>query len=114
MKKDKEYRVYIYDLSSEDKQKEVEIVSGFVSLDHANLFAQCYVRDSIERCRTPTSSAEEVYHLWLNFGEDVKVLSHDEILWDSRDEVNGFIENGSSHMQRNWRSIDPRALKEED
>lgn len=50
---DKTWKVRILDLSGGAEDNIVEDVGVFHDLAHANAFARAYVRDSVERCRTP-------------------------------------------------------------
>lgn len=112
---DREYNVQIFDLSSEQKNKVTEVVAGFYSLEHANAFAKTYVRDSVERCRIPGASRQEIFDAWSVFGEDAKVVdSQEKENWDSSDSIMMFIENVATPMERDWRALDPRRLVEED
>lgn len=111
----KEYTVCIFDLSSEQKNEVTERVTGFYSLEHANAFAKMYVRDSIERCRVPGASRQEVFDAWSAFGEDAKVVNtQQDEGWNSEDSIMMFIENVATPMERDWRAIDPRRLVEDD
>ncbi len=112
---DKEYMVYIFDLSNEHKDEVMEIVTGFYSLEHANAFAKSYVHDSVERCRISGASCQEIFDAWLAFGEDVKVINtENDEGWDSSDSIMMFIENTATPMERDWRALDPRRLIKED
>jgi hypothetical protein len=107
--------VVIRDLSGGVGSEPVERIRGFTSLAHAIEFARRYVRDSIERCRTPAASAEEVIATWFAFGEDAEVPGS----WSSAAELRSFAENPvRDPEQRNWRVLDPRrhsaAAAEED
>ncbi|MDI2090490.1 hypothetical protein [Commensalibacter oyaizuii] len=109
--------VHILDLSSEADDKVVEILSGFYNVEHANAFAHAYVRASVERCRIPAASSQEIFDAWSAFGEDAKVVAQDKAdsqVWDSANEIMYFIENVATPMECDWRSIDPRRLVNED
>lgn len=107
--------VHILDLSSDQKDKIAEIVTGFYNLEHANAFVKAYVRDSVERCRIPGATRQEVFDAWSAFGEDAEVINgSEEDKWSSSDFIMAFIENIASPMERDWRSLDPRRLVEDD
>lgn len=106
------FRVRIYDLSGGAAEGVVEEIAGFTSLMHANAFARAYVRDSIERCRTPGLPAEDVLALWRQFGEDCEVLGGHPNAWRSADEVSRFAARPATAEERDWRALDPRRLAE--
>ncbi len=103
------YRVRILDLSGGAEDNIVEDVKGFPTLMQANAFARAYVRDSIERCRTPGMAAQDVLTTWFAFGEDVEVLDTDEG-WRSANELSDFVARAASSEERNWRVLDPREI----
>lgn len=109
-----EYTVHIFDLSSNADDKEVEVIDDFSSQEHATVFAHAYVRASVERCRVPGVTNQEVYDAWFAFGEDVKVMKKEEDIWNSSDEIMSFVENQATPMECDWRSLDPRRLVDED
>ncbi|RVT99585.1 hypothetical protein EOD42_05770 [Rhodovarius crocodyli] len=104
--------VRIMDLSGANGSDPLEVVTGFGSLGHANTFARRYVRDSLERCRTPGMSADEVLAAWFAFGEDAQVEAGAEggSPWRTESELHDFagrpLEDDAE--QRDWRMIDPR------
>ncbi len=107
--------VAIMDLSGANGSEPVEVVSGFGSLGHANMFARRYVRDSVEICRARGMAPEQVIEAWFMFGEDAQVHGAPAGAWSSKAELKEFSERplGMSE-QRDWRAIDPRrALDEE-
>jgi hypothetical protein len=110
--------VRIRDLSAEDREAPdaVEEVPGFQTLMHANEFARRYVRDSIERCRVPGATAEEVAADWQAFGEDAEVADAEEAGWRSEAEVQVFAANPvpAGDEARDWRSLDPRRDVDDD
>lgn len=109
------YIVHILDLSSDQKDKTAEIVTGFYNLEHANAFVKSYVRDSVERCRIPGATRQEIFDAWSAFGEDAKVINAEEgEAWNSADAIMMFIETAATSMERDWRSLDPRRLVEDD
>lgn len=109
-----EYTVHIFDLSSDTDDKVVEIIDGFYNEEHATVFAHAYVRASVENCRIPGVSAQEVLDAWSAFGEDAKVIKKEENVWNSSDEIMSFVENEATPMECDWRSLDPRRLVDED
>lgn len=111
---DKTWRVRIMDLSGGAEDNIVEEIGGFHDLAHANAFARCYVRDSVERCRTPGASAKDVLSTWLSFGEDAVVLEAGEDGWHSANELDDFVATPATPMERDWRALDPRRLVEEE
>lgn len=109
-----EYTVHVFDLSSDAEDKVVEIINDFYNEEHATVFAHAYVRASVERCRIPGATNQEIFDAWSAFGEDVKVMKKDEFVWNSSDEIMGFVENIATPMECDWRSLDPRRLVDED
>ena len=105
------YAVRIRDLSGGNGAEPVETIRGFESLAHANAFARRYVRDSVERCRAPGMTGEEVLAAWFAFGEDADVTGAGGEGWTSGAEVKGFAETRAADAEeRNWRVLDPRGL----
>jgi len=106
------WTVRIRDLSADDPSAPdaIEDVAGFSSLMHANAFARRYVRDSVERCRVPAATAQEVAGDWQAFGEDAEVLDAAEGGWRSVTEVGVFAAHPvpPDDEERDWRSLDPR------
>jgi hypothetical protein len=102
------WRVRILDLSGGAQDNITEEVAGFDTLMHANAFARCYVRDSIERCRVPGMSAKDLLEAWFAFGEDAIVVDADEAGWKSATELGDFVDHLASAEERDWRSLDPR------
>jgi hypothetical protein len=101
--------VRIMDLSGANGSDPVEEVRGFLTIEHANAFARRYVRDSLERCRTPGLDAKAVLDAWFAFGEDAEVVGAAENGWVSGSELKGFAETPvRDSEERNWRIIDPR------
>ena len=98
----------ILDLSGGAEEGITEEVPGFADLEHANAFARAYVRDSVERCRSPGLSAREVMEVWLQFGEDALVVDAGEDGWRSATEIAGFAEHRARRPDRDWRALDPR------
>jgi len=105
------WRVRILDLSGGAEDNIVEDVPGFLSLEHANLFARRYVRDSMERCRARGMEAKAVLDAWFAFGEDAEVLDAAEGGWRSATELHDFAARRAAMADRDWRSIDPRAVR---
>lgn len=112
----KTWRVRILDLSSGGAEDDdsLEEVGGFHDLAHANAFARSYVRDSVERCRVPGASAKDVLSAWLAFGEDAVVVDAGDDGWHSANELNDFTATRATPMERDWRSLDPRRLIDEE
>lgn len=108
------WRVRILDLSGGAEDNIVEDVPGFLSLEHANLFARRYVRDSIERCRTPGMAAKAVLDTWFAYGEDAEVLGAAEGAWRSANELHEFAARRAARADRDWRSIDPRIVRDDE
>ncbi len=102
------WRVRILDLSGGAEEGITEEVGGFADLEHANAFARAYVRDSVERCRSPGLGAREVMEVWMRFGEDALVVGAGEEGWRSATEIAGFAEHRARRADRDWRSLDPR------
>lgn len=108
------WRVRILDLSAGDEDNVVEDVTGFLSLEHANLFAQRYVRDSVERCRAQGMAPGAVLDGWRAYGEDAHAVPAENGagstagIWYSSVDVHGFTEARPEMEDRDWRSIDPR------
>ena len=104
------WRVRIADLSGAAEEGVVEDGKGFVNLDHANLFARRYVRDSSERCRAAGMSAAEILTAWHSFGEDAEVLEAGTHAWRSTTDAQAFAETRAPMAERDWRAIDPRLV----
>jgi hypothetical protein len=102
------WRVRVIDLSGASEDNVVEEIGGFSSLMHANGFARRYVRDSVERCRVPGMTPEEVLEAWFAYGEDAEVLDAAEAGWRSAAELGDFSRQPASEEERDWRSLDPR------
>src|ERR1700760_3828851 len=81
------WRVRILDLSGGAQDNITEEVSGFDTLMHANAFARCYVRDSVEHCRIPGMSSKDVLEAWFAFGEDAVVVDAGDGGWKSATEI---------------------------
>lgn len=104
-----EFAVQIMDLSGGSGDGPVEVVAGFLSIEHANAFARRYVRDSVERCRAPGADAKAVLDAWFAYGEDAEVLGAGEDAWVSRNELKDFADTPVRDAEeRNWRVLDPR------
>ena len=109
------YAVRIMDLSGGNGSEPVETIRGFHTVEHANAFARRYVRDSVERCRSPGMSQADVLAAWFAFGEDAEVLGGQEQAWRSAAELNDFAARPVYDAEdRNWRALDPRRDAEED
>lgn len=108
------WRVRILDLSGGAEDNIVEDVPGFLSLDHANLFARRYVRDSIERCRAQGMEPKAVLDAWFAYGEDAEVPDAAQAGWRSATELHDFAARRAEMEDRDWRSIDPRIPHDED
>ena len=109
------FSVRIMDLSGGNGAEPVETVRGFQTVEHANAFARRYVRDSLERCRTPGMKPDEVLAAWFAFGEDAEVLGGAEHAWRSAAELNDFAARPARDEEdRNWRVLDPRRDEEEE
>ncbi len=108
------WRVRIIDLSGGAEDNVVEEVGPFASIEEANTFARRYVRDSVERCRTPDLDAKAVLDAWFAFGEDAVVLESGDAGWRSAAELHDFAARKASRGERDWRSLDPRGLEAED
>ncbi|CEF56955.1 hypothetical protein [Acetobacter ghanensis] len=104
------WKVRILDLSGGAEDNIVEEVGVFHDLAHANAFARAYVRDSVERCRTPGASAKDVLSVWMSFGEDAVVIDAQEDGWHSANELDDFTATPATPMERDWRTLDPRRL----
>jgi hypothetical protein len=102
--------VRIRDHSAGNGDGAVEDVRGFASLMHANAFARAYVRDSVERCRVPDATPEEVAGDWHAFGEDAEVLDAGGQGWSSSSELAFFARTPAppGSIERDWRGLDPR------
>lgn len=104
------WRVRILDLSGGAEDGMVEDIKGFVNLDHANLFARRYVRDSIERCRATGMPVADVLTAWHTYGEDAEVLEAGTAAWRSATDAQAFAEVKAPLPERDWRAIDPRQV----
>ncbi|MBO1326406.1 hypothetical protein K2X14_14985 [Acetobacter sp. TBRC 12305] len=108
------WKVRILDLSGPEDDNTLETVGVFHDLAHANAFARAYVRDSVERCRTPGASARDVLEAWFTFGEDAQVIDAGDDGWRSANELDDFTATPATTMERDWRMLDPRRLIEDD
>ena len=108
------WRVRILDLSGASDDKLVEEVAGFPTLMQANAFARAYVRDSVERCRSPGLAARQVLDAWFAFGEDAEVADNPQGAWRSATELKEFAARPASEEERDWRALDPRTEPEDD
>ncbi|ACI50226.1 conserved hypothetical protein [Gluconacetobacter diazotrophicus PA1 5] len=108
------WRVRILDLSGGAEEGIVEDIGGFLDLAHANAFARAYVRDSIERCRVAGAAPREVLQAWMSFGEDAEILDAGDDGWRSANELDDFTAHAATPMERDWRTIDPRRMVEDD
>jgi hypothetical protein len=102
------WRVRIVDLSAGGSNSVVEEIDGFETLMQANAFARRYVRDSVERCRTPGATAKEVLEAWFAYGEDADVPDAGDAGWRSANELGDFVDHPSGAEERDWRALDPR------
>jgi hypothetical protein len=100
--------VRILDLSGGAQDNIVEEIGGFPTLMQANAFARCYVRDSVERCRTAGMSTKEVLEAWFAYGEDAEVPDAGDAGWRSATELGDFADRPAAPEERDWRSLDPR------
>jgi len=101
--------VRILDLSGASDDNVTEEIRGFPDLMHANAFARAYVRDSIERCREAAGPAGDVLNAWYAFGEDAEIVDGGEDGWSSGADIAAFVARPATGMERDWRSLDPRA-----
>lgn len=109
------FSVVIRDLSGGNGAEPVEIIRNFPTLVQANGFARRYVRDSIERCRAPGLTPDEVLAAWFAFGEDAEVTGAEEQGWTSGAEIRDFAATPSRDPEeRNWRVLDPRRLEDDE
>ena len=107
----------ILDQSGAAEDDVLEEVGGFPTLPLANAFCRAYVRDSIERCRTPGATSREVLAAWFAYGEDAEVVEAGEEGWRSSNELDSFAGDPGTEIERDWRSLDPRrgaAFEEDD
>lgn len=109
-----ECHIHVFDLSRDDEDKVVEIIDDFYNVEHATVFAHAYVRASVERCRIPGATHQEIFDAWSAFGEDIKVMQKEEVIWESSGDIMRFVENVATPMECDWRMLDPRRLVDED
>lgn len=112
MSEAKTWRVRILDLSGGAEDNIVEEIGPFATVDDANQFARRYVRDSVERCRAPGMDAKGVLDAWFAFGEDAIVPEAGDEGWRSAAELHDFAARRAGKPDRDWRSLDPRAIGE--
>lgn len=108
------WRVRILDLSSGTRDSVVEEIDGFDTLMLANAFARRYVRDSIERCRTPGMTPKQILEAWFAYGEDADVPDAGDAAWRSANELGDFIDHPAGTEERDWRALDPRRVGDQD
>lgn len=106
--------VRILDNSGGAEEGIVEEIKDFQDLAHANAYARAYVRDSVERCRVGGAAARDVLEAWFSFGEDAIVVEAGDDGWKSASELDDFAANPATPMERDWRTLDPRRLVEDD
>ena len=107
--------VRILDLSGANGSDPVEVVRGFISVEHANAFARRYVRDSLERCRTRGMAPDQVLEAWFAYGEDAEVAGAGDDAWKSATELHDFAATRPADTEdRNWRVLDPRREDDEE
>ncbi|CDG39941.1 MULTISPECIES: hypothetical protein [Asaia] len=111
---DRGWFVRILDNSGGAEEGIVEEVKDFQDLAHANAYARAYVRDSVERCRVGGAAGREVLEAWFSFGEDAIVVEAGDDGWKSASELEDFAANPATPMERDWRTLDPRRLVEDD
>jgi hypothetical protein len=104
------WHVRILDLSGGAERNVVEEIPGFPTLMHANAFARCYVRDSVERCRVPGMDTKQVLEAWFAFGEDAEVIDAGQSGWRSATELGDFVDRPAGPEERDWRALDPRRM----
>lgn len=104
------WRVRILDLSGASADNVVEEVGGFSTLMQANAFARRYVRDSVERCRSPGMDAKQVLDAWFAYGEDAEVTDAGKSGWRSATELHDFAATAATEEERDWRALDPRRI----
>lgn len=105
------WSVRILDLSGASGAEPLETVRGFATLMHANAFARAYVRDSLEACRAPGLTADQVLAAWFAYGEDALVEEppgQEGTGWRSAAEIGDFARTPAGAEARNWRALDPR------
>ena len=107
------WRVRILDLSGALDDQLVEEVAGFPTLMQANAFARAYVRDSVERCRSPELTSRGVLDAWFAFGEDAEIAGKPQGAWQSGTELADFADRAASEEERDWRALDPRRNDDE-
>ena len=108
------WRVRILDLSGGAEDNISEEIGGFATIMHANAFARRYMRDSLERCRAPGMTTQQLLETWFAFGEDAEVLDAGEQGWRSAADLGDFADRPAGAEDRDWRSLDPRLDDEPD
>lgn len=108
------WRVRILDLSADSADNVVEEIGGFRTLMQANAFARAYVRDSVERCRAPGLSADQVLQAWFIYGEDVELVEAGDDAWRSAAELADFAARAGSEAECDWRALDPRRIGDDE
>jgi hypothetical protein len=107
------WRVRVLDMSGGAEDNIVEEIAGFPTIMQANEFARRYVRDSVERCRSPRAKPREVLDAWFAFGEDALVVDAGGAGWTSAAALAGFSEQPARGEDRDWRALDPRLHTDE-
>lgn len=104
------WQVRLLDLSGANAHEDdvIEVVKGFATVIDANAFARAYVRDSIELCRAPGMTADDVLAAWSAFGEDAETIDAGEAGWTSTAERAQFAATPAGPIERDWRELDPR------
>jgi len=98
----KTYAVRILDMFHYQDPEHELLIDGFPSLALAIEYARRRVWDSVEECRGPDCSKDELRRRWVTFGEDAIVVGGN---YAGSHEIEFFVDNPATPEQRDWPAI---------
>jgi len=96
------YAVRILDMAHYPDSEHEMLIEGFPSLVLATEYARRRVWASVEECRSPNSSREQIRRSWWLFGEDAIVIGGD---YAGSHEIDFFVDHPAGPVQRDWKAI---------
>jgi hypothetical protein len=99
------YSVLVFDMAHAGHDDGEHVVSGFVTLDDARLYAHRRSRASLEELRKPGIADAELRTLWYLYGEDCKVIGDD---YSGAGELDRFIAEPARDIDCDWTALTPR------
>jgi len=85
-------------------------VSGFPTFESARDYARARTRASVEECRKPGQTPEQLRQAWGSFGEccSVYVVGADgQRCYNGRDEIDFFVSHAATATETDWATIEP-------